>query len=523
MRDCTRTRATRRHATALAVLLALTSATLGCSDGDDTDGAAREPDRTERSRRTTDDDPDDEDGRDTTTSTWPDDASPLDVPELEWDGCGRGLECATLEVPLDWEDPTGDTIELAVARRPATGDPDDRLGILAVNPGGPGASGVETVQAAPMMGLAGLNEYFDLVSWDPRGVGDSTGIDCDDDLLEEFQTLDPDPDDDAEQDELHETAEAYAEACLDDPEGLAPTIGTNQTIQDLDFLRAALGEEQLSWLGFSYGTFLGQRYAERYPERVRAMVLDGVVDPADGIEGMLTGQAIGFEEFLDDLFADCGRDPSCPVDDPDATLAELLQEVELDPVPGGRSGDLGPWELQTAMFTASYDATLAEQFLEGLAEAADGDGSGLVGLARLYQSLGDYPAYMSTVCADTEFPKGRDEAIAMAERLERKAPRIGAAVANEILPCAYLPTSGPPPAPVTAPGTPPILVIGNTGDVATPVEQAERVAEALDAGVLLVHEGTGHTSFGSSDCVDAIVESYLIDLDVPDDGEVCPG
>lgn len=498
----------------MLVALALTMA--ACSGGEATDRRGAAPATTEGraggAERPGTTGPDEEDGLD---------RSGFPVPDLAWEACGAGMQCSTLEVPLDWDDPEGETIELAVARRPATGPSDEHQGILAINPGGPGASGIQMLRSAGLMGMDDLNRWFDIVSWDPRGVAGSTPAECDDDLLDELRSVDPDPDDDAEQDDLDAVAEAYADSCAEVSGDLIEHLGTDQTVADLDLLRAALGEDQLSWLGFSYGTYLGQVYAERYPQRVRAMVLDGVVDPADGLEGLLTAQAEGFETFLDETFAECDADPDCPVDDPTAVLDELLVRSESDPLPAG-TGDLDPSTLLTALFASSYDPILTSQLLRGLAQAdEEGDGTILAGLAQTYWTLGDYPPYVATLCADVEHPAGAEEARAFAERIEAAAPTMGAAVANEILPCAWLPTQGRAPAPIRAEGAPTILVVGNTGDVATPVEQAERVAEALDDAVLLVHEGEGHTSFGSSACVDEAVLIYLVDLEPPAEGTVC--
>lgn len=457
----------------------------------------------------------------TTDTSSPPSAASFAVPELAWSSCGAGMECTTMAVPLEWGAPEGATIDLAIARKPATGDPAEHQGVLALNPGGPGASGIEFLEGTlAMPGMRELNRWFDLVSWDPRGVGQSTSPSCDDAALGAFRTLDPDPDDADEQAALDDAARAYAESCRQADAELMDHLGTTQTVEDLDLLRAALGEEQLSWLGFSYGTYLGQRYAAAHPERVRAMVLDGVVDPADGLEGLLAAQASGLEDQMAANFAECDADPSCPVDDPAGVWADLVASVETDPLDAAR-GPVGPAELATAAVASSYDPTLTRQLLTALARAEDGDGTLLRGLAETYWGFGDYAAYLATLCADLRHPAGAEEAEAFAGRLAEVAPEAGAAVANEILPCAWLPVQGPDPAPIVAEGAPTILVIGNTGDVATPVANAERVAATLDDAVLLVHEGEGHTSFNASDCVADAVVIYLVDLEPPAPGTVC--
>ena len=422
--------------------------------------------------------------------------------------CGRDLWCATLTVPVDWDEPDGPEVDLAVAALPAT-DPEDRIGMLVLNPGGPGGSGVDFLRTARLLpGMEELNERFDLVSWDPRGVGGSARLVCDAEAVERFRGLDPEPDDADEQAALDEAAEAVATSCEDEAPELVSNLGTDQTIRDIDAIRAAFGDDQLSFLGFSYGTYLGQRYAEAYPERVRAMVLDGVVDPADGLAGLLRAQAEGLDESLDGEVA--------------AAYDRVLAIAESEPIPDGDGGTVGPAEVTTAAVMAVYDASFARQLPEALAAAEAGDGSGLAALAETYWTFGDYPAYVGTLCADSPHPEGTAEGRALADELAAAAPRSGVAVANEVLPCAYWAPTDPPPAePVRATGAPTILVVGNTGDVATPVEQAEAVAEALDDAVLVVHEGTGHTSFGSSSCVGELVVRYLLDLEVPAPGTVC--
>jgi pimeloyl-ACP methyl ester carboxylesterase len=435
-------------------------------------------------------------------------------PTLTWKDCGRDLECSTLVVPLDWDDPDGPTTGIAVARRPADG-PQASIGPLLTNPGGPGASGVEYLQAAG--DLDGLGEHFDLVSWDPRGAGGDAGISCD---ADDFLVLDPGPDDAAEQAALDRAAGELADECVSSSP-IVEHVATDQSIRDMDLLRSALGAEQISYLGFSYGTYLGQRYAEAFPERVRAMVLDGVVDPTQDLEGMLTGQATSLDRYLDDLFTACDLADECPLEDPEGTWDRVEQAVERAPLPA-RGGEAGPAELQTAAIASSYDGALATRMLEALAEADAGDGSGLLALAELYRSFSGYGPYLATMCADVEHPADPVAWAEMAERIGDAAARTGEATGNELLPCASIPgTEPPPPGAIAAPGAAPILVIGNTGDVATPADNARLVADSLESGVLLLHDGTGHTSFGESACVDDIVIAYLVDLVLPEPGARC--
>jgi len=440
------------------------------------------------------------------------------VDPIVWEPCGARRECATYPVPVHHDDPDGATIDLAVIRRPATGT--DRIGSLFLNPGGPGGSGVDYVTATPLDPT--LNQYFDIVSWDPRGVGASEPIDCDTGATA-MQRTDWDPDDAAEQAALDDAAEAIAQDCADEYGERLRQVATDDTVRDLDLLRQAVGDEQLTYLGFSYGTAIGLRYADLFPDRVRAIVLDGVVDPTQDLEELLTDQATTFESTLDGVFAKCAATPTCPVQDPAATYDRVHAAVESTPLAVAGSDPVGPTALAYAALSSAYDEGGGEVFLEALAAADAGNGAGLRRLADQYWSSTSYTEYAAVVCTDNPHPEGADEYQAMAERMAAAAPRVGAAVANEMLPCAFwdAPVTGRP-GPVAAPGAPPILVVGNTGDSATPFAAAEKVADDLESGVLLTYRGAGHTSFGSDTCVKDVVRFYLVDLVVPDAGTECP-
>ena len=427
---------------------------------------------------------------------------PFEIQELAWEPCGR-VECATLTVPVDWDDPQGTTPDLAVARRPAT-DAEDRLGAVMINPGGPGGSGVQLIRTVgDSSPLGRLGEQFDLVSFDPRGVGASQGMDCADDETDRFRLIDPSPDTVAEQDDLDDAARAVVDACLESDPDLAVALGTNQTVEDIETLRIALGEDQINWLGFSYGTYLGLRYADAYPEQVRAVVLDGVVDPSVGLEELNTNQARAFEQVLDDagLLEQARR---------------VVQQVEDEPLSGPRGVEIGPAVALTAVVAATYDEALMDQLGPALDGAEDGNPTALIALATTYWSFGDFPAYVGTICADFALPRGSDEWQALADRMAAAAPLAGASVANELLPCAYWPDTGAGEAvPIRATGVDRILVIGNTGDAPTPIAQARAVADQLDNAVLLRHDGEGHGSFNSSECVQDVVLRLFIDLELP--------
>jgi pimeloyl-ACP methyl ester carboxylesterase len=430
-------------------------------------------------------------------------------PPLEWTSCGSGAACATLTVPLDYAQPDGETLDLAVIRRPAT-EPDRRIGALVVNPGGPGASGVDF---AASFGDPELRERFDLVSWDPRGVGRSDPNDCDA-AATAFRALDPEPDDTAEQAALDGAADRVAVDCTADAGELAAHLDSWSTARDLEQLRRALGEPSLNYLGFSYGTLLGQRYLELFPGSARAVVLDGVVDPTLDLPTLLRDQAGAIEGVLAEML---GEDAEA--------FDDLARQVESAPLPGGTAGPLDPASLAVAAISASYDPSRSAELLGGLEDASEGDGRALRDLAQRYWGLGDYPAYVGTLCADFAHPVGAEAWRDFAGGLADEAPRVGAATANEILPCAFwdgAEPTGPGPTGSGSDGTgPPVLVVGNTGDAATPYAYAVAVAERLPGGVLVTYEGAGHTSYGRSGCVRAAVLDYLTDLAVPAGGTTC--
>lgn len=431
----------------------------------------------------------------------------------DWDDCDN-LQCATIQVPLDWDDVDGDTLDLAIARRPATGDPS---GSVLINPGGPGGSGIEFLDYVFLNGaFDDLTDRFDIVGWDPRGTGESEAVVCDGSVAD-FRALDPSPDDADELDELNDTAQTIAEDCEREASDRLAHISTDDSVKDLEAIRRALGDEGLSFYGLSYGTALGSFYADEFPDLVRAIILDGVIDPGADLETYLTAQARGFEDALDAIFESCGS--SCPSGGADKLYDRLAKRVERKPI-GSGSDTLGPAELATAAISATYTPDGGPAFADALQDADDGDPRSLLALADRYYST-DYTPYLAIECIDQAHPEGEADWAEFVEGLEKISPRLGGSIGYELLPCANWPIE--PVAPRSFPiatGSDPILVIGNTGDAATPFEQAEAMAEGLDNAVLVTHEGTGHTSYGNA-CVDEITAAYLIDLTLPDEDTIC--
>lgn len=435
---------------------------------------------------------------------------------VEWIPCG-GAECATLPVPLDHSDPQGTRIDLAVARRPATGD---RIGVLAVNPGGPGASGIDALDHLPLP--PELSERFDVVTWDPRGVGASTAVECQP-TLTAFDQLDPDPDGAAEQAALAEAASAVVEGCQAASGPLLGHLGTGDHAADLEALRRALGERQISYVGYSYGTRLGLEYLAAHPRHVRAMVLDGVVDPTLTLGELLLDQAVALESAIDRGLARCRRD-GCAADDPRALLERVGAAVEQDGIAAADGTRAGGDDLAFALTRAGYTPAGVERLVEALAAADAGDGTALVEQADAYRRLADRDAYTAISCVDGPHPVGTRRWRRFAQRLTDAAPTVGAAVANELLPCANWPVSARPGlSPEAYDLGPAVLLLANTGDPATPPRWARAVASRFDDVELIEVEAEGHSVLAGGDgCARSAATGTLISVDGNGPSPSCP-
>lgn len=490
------------------VLVALALFASACSSGEDGAAVRQRSDSGARATTPTA-------GGDAPSTGFPDKWQPV---ELDWHRCdvAPGAECAELEVPLDWDDPLGPTIDLALARTRATGD---RIGSLLTNPGGPGASGLEHLGSRPFG--PPVTERFDVVAWDPRGVGRSSPLRCGSGVAE-LQSLDPEPDDAEEQRELEEAAAAVSAECRELDAEVLPHLGTDDVAFDMEAIRRALGDEPLNYIGFSYGTHLGQVYAARFPDRIRAMVLDAIVDPTLGYEEMLIEQAVAFDRSFERHAAACARTPSCGVDDLGRAYDQVLAMVEREPLETASGTPAGPSELATAAIVASYVPDGWQTLGPALAAALEGDGTLLASLADAYRDFGGFSTYVAVVCIDSPPPRGVEAYRDFAARAAAAAPRFGAAVANELLPCATWPAEpvGEPEA-ITAEGAPPILVVGNTGDAATPYENAVAVADRLASGVLVTVDIDGHVAYGVDRCLTELVDDHLVHLEVPPPGTRC--
>lgn len=446
---------------------------------------------------------------------------------IAWSQSGS-LQEGTLTVPLDHDDPDGETIEIAVVRRPAA-DADERIGSILVNPGGPGASGIELAAFFGFLFPSEVRDRFDLVTWDPRGVGASTQVRCGDgEFMDRYVAADPIPPTPEAEAEVADLMRQFAELCEEDSGDLLPHLTTVASARDMDAIRAALGEEQITYVGFSYGTFLGATYAELFPDRIRAVVLDGAYSRSLDLGDKSAGQAIGFEGSVR-AFLDWCQPERCGLaagGDPGSTLDRVMAAVARSPLPtDDRDGrELTHGLAWTGVLAAMYTPELWGQLDRALSQAREGDGSGLLSLADYYNERlpdGEFStlhyAFTAYNCMDSPAPSAEEEEEIVARVLEA-APRVGPVFVSAPSPCEFWPhepsgTSEPFSVPADAP---PILVIGTTGDPATPYEWSVQLVEELATAELLTVEGDGHTAFGSGNrCVDDLVARYLIDVELP--------
>ncbi|HMC04555.1 MAG TPA: alpha/beta hydrolase [Actinomycetota bacterium] len=423
-------------------------------------------------------------------------------------------------------------MRLSLIRLPASGAKSQRIGSLFVNPGGPGASAVDFARQIGGVLPAPILRRFDVVAFDPRGMGGSSPLGCENGPgLDAYLSLNPDPTTPAEIQTVATADQQFAAGCAKQyGASFLAHIDTRTAARDMDYIRAALGEPTLTYVGYSYGTFLGAQYAELFPTHVRALVLDGAVDPALGGLQFDVAQAVGFDKELDDFFSACVQ--GCPYyngGDPKGAFMSLMNQVAAHPLA------VGSRQLTLALFLngvadALYTPSTWPDLQNALVSAAQGNGSRLLALSddlMERQPDGSYNALTSALpavnCVDSAYPTNIDEYKAKAAEAAKAAPVFGPAIVWGSLVCAFWPVPAAfPTGPVHAAGAPPIVVIGTTADPATPYQWAQALASELSSGVLLTHVGEGHTSLGQgSGCVDNVVATYLIDLTPPAKGSSC--
>ncbi|WP_375431073.1 alpha/beta hydrolase [uncultured Friedmanniella sp.] len=442
---------------------------------------------------------------------------------LSWRSCARNLTCATVLAPLDYDDPDATAVTLALAKRSATAA--DRLGTLFVNPGGPGGSGRGYVSGFDARGL----ERYDVVGWDPRGVGGSTPVTCFGAAdLDRYFSVDVSPDDAAEQQALRAETYAFGASCLARSGPLLAHISTTSTVGDLDLLRSLVGDPRLNYFGASYGTKIGALYAQLFPDRVGHLVLDGAVN----ISGSEVSQVEGFERALDH-FADWAATDADGGHPLGTSKTEVLDRIKtlltgLDAAPlqvGERQ--LSQQQGVQGVLDPLYGRGDWPVLLRALDQASSGNGRDLLALAdagNYRGSNGSYGqinyAFPAIRCEDSQ-AASVPAAERSAERAVAKAPLLGPLVGPDLT-CPLWPVAPAPKEPkITAPGAAPIVVVGTTGDPATPYENAVGMARQLSSGVLVTLEGEGHTGYGQSSCVRDLVHAYLVQDRVPPDGVRC--
>ncbi|MFF3335071.1 alpha/beta hydrolase [Streptomyces sp. NPDC002888] len=463
--------------------------------------------------------------------------SSLTSQKLDWGRCratedspapGSGWQCAELKVPLDWAKPDGRTIELALIRTKARGD--DRVGSLLFNFGGPGGSGVSSMPSYAST-VSQLHERYDLVSWDPRGVGARGGIRCrgDKEIQAAEEKIDATPDTAAEEQAYFQDATDFGKGCQKDAGDRMAHVSTTDTARDMDLMRQVLGDNKLHYFGISYGTELGGVYAHLFPQNVGRLILDAVVDPGADTVGHAENQAKGFQRALNDYLKSTGQDPQQGT----RKIADLLKRIDAKPLPTSSGRKLTQTLAVTGIVLPLYSEAGWPSLTSALKSAEEGDGSGLLTLADGYNERDASGRYGTTThaqrvisCLDDKQRPTLAETKKRLPAFEKISPVFGDFLAWDTAGwCHDWPVAGQYDTPeVSAPGAAPILVVGNTGDPATPYEGARRMADELgkDVGVVLTWKGEGHGAYGSgSDCVDSTVNAYLLKGTVPKDGKVC--
>ncbi|MDX6202467.1 MAG: hypothetical protein QOJ83_1967 [Frankiales bacterium] len=447
----------------------------------------------------------------------------------------RGYQCATVRVPLDYRQPTGRTITIGIDRLPASGS--HRLGSLVINPGGPGGSGLAYLTAAGQAIPAAVRARFDIVGFDPRGVGVSAGLHClPTAQLDAMEAADPIPRSAAQVAAAVARAARLAAGCRTTAGWELPYLGTTSSARDLDLIRSAIGDSRLTYLGKSYGTLLGAVYADEFPGRVRALVLDGALPPGIDPATQSRQQGVGFEGDLRDFLADCVQQSTCPWHGTAAQartkLDALLAKVSVTPLPTSSGRLLHEGEAVNGLSAALYSTASWPVLRSALASAETGDATLLLGLSDALSGRHasgydtELSAFPAISCADVPATYTPEQAAAYAGQWAKASPLYGPLEAWGLITCdGWARTATPLPARVTARAAAPIVVVGTTGDPATPYAWAQDLAGQLATAHLVTYEGDGHTVYGGgkSPCIDAAVNAYLIAGTVPRAGLRCAG
>ncbi|MBW1598012.1 alpha/beta hydrolase [Streptomyces sp. JJ38] len=468
----------------------------------------------------------------------PDDLRRYYDQRLDWRACGpEGFQCAELTVPLDYSAPApAQDLKLAVVRSRSAGS-GEPAGSLVVNPGGPGGSAVDFVRDFAGLGLPEpVRAEYDVVGFDPRGVARSEPVEClSDTAMDAYTSADVTPDDAAETAALEQANDSFADGCAKDAGELLGHVSTIEAARDMDVLRATLGDDKLTYLGYSYGTLLGATYAGLFPSRSGRLVLDGAIDPSLPAEELNRDQTAGFQTAFTAFAEDCADRSDCPLGSDAAQagdkLGALLSAIDEEPLPTGEERELTESLATTGVITAMYTKQYWPRLRRALADAQDGDGAALLALSDTYYERSPDGSYGNLMyanaavnCLDQPAPfTDAEEVKAALPAFEKASPVFGRNFAYYTLVCADWPAEPTGEANrIKAEGADPILVVGTTRDPATPYVWAQGLAAQLDSASLLTYDGDGHTAYGQGvPCVDDAVGAYLLKGTVPADGKRC--
>ena len=481
------------------------------------------------------------------TQSGPTGPAPTDVAgfysqTVTWSGCGDDLECATVHAPTNWNSPSDGAIELALVKHAATGT---KKGSLLLNPGGPGGSGWDYVYySGASSATSAVSDAYDIVGWDPRGVGKSTPVTCytdpkqTDEVL--YGTFDSPYGTQGWIDELTVEEEKFAAACEKNTGELLANLDTASNAKDMDMIRALVGDEKLNYLGYSYGTYFGAVYAELFPDKVGRLVLDGALDPLLSDFESLKVQMAGFDSAFRAYMQSCLQGSDCPFSgDVDTALGQARSVLETVDAQGLVNSDgrvLDSATLGTAIALNLYSEDYWPDMTQMFAELSTGDPTLAFVNADYYNSRnadGSYSSnsfevYTAATCVDGDFADDPATTLERLAEIDAAAPILGkffayddfavldTACSNWPVPRADLPTS------FEAKGAPPILVIGTTNDPATPYAWAQALASQLSSGVMITHTGEGHTVYNQGvTCIDDTVDAFFLDGTVPASDPLC--
>lgn len=456
--------------------------------------------------------------------------------ELTWEKCeDTKFECAKIEVPIDYENPSGPTLTLSLKKLSAK---KEKIGTLLINPGGPGGSGTDFVTYAEDAFGKRLMDSYDILGFDPRGVAESTPLDClTDKEVDEFIAFDGTPDNETEITQSLELSKNMAQGCQKIENNLIAHIGTQDAAKDMDVIRQLVNDPKLNYLGASYGTYLGATYAQLFPDKVGRLVLDGAVDPLLSGEQLSFDQAVGLDQALERFVEDCPKHNDCPLT---KTGKEGIQEIRdfLDSLDQKPLPTQDPNRLLTqsmgvyAVAGFLYNDSWWEFMRQSLKSAFENDGTDLLIIVDLFNdrledgtfATNSTEAIYAINCFDTPTSKTVAEVQELVKTWVKDAPVFGDYLAWGNLACSVWPVKDEKPlTSFKADGADPILIIGTKYDPATPYKWAIGLSNEIANNKLITFEGDGHTAYmRGSKCVDKYVEDYLVDGIIPEKNESCP-